>query len=143
MKADLIRAKEIFSSGGYTCVLCRGEKIYTSRERGVKPLIMWIESDVDLKGFSAADKIVGKGAAMLYKILGVTEVYSEVMSESAVEVCTQYDIECHSGEIVKEIRNRQNTGNCPMENAVRDINTPQKAYEAIKQTMLRLAGINK
>ena len=86
MKSDLQKAKEIMETYGDTCVLCRGDVVFTSTERGIKPLVEFIESHTNMKGFSAADKIVGKAAAMLYVILGVKAVYSPVMSETAAEV---------------------------------------------------------
>lgn len=138
MKNDLIKAKEIFIAGNYTCVLCRGEKTYKSIERGVKPLVMWIDSKTDLSGFSAVDKVVGKAAAMLYVILKVNHIYAEVMSEAAVKVFSKYGIESQSGIIIKEIRNRQNTGSCPMEIAVRSTEAPLDAYKAVKHTIISL-----
>ena len=58
--------------------------MYSSTERGVKPLLDFIENGPNLRGFSAADKIVGKAAALLYVLLGVKEVYAPVMSETAL-----------------------------------------------------------
>ena len=58
---DRFKARDLLESGDYTCVLQKGEVSYTSKERGVKPLFDWLESSVDLRGFSAADRVVGKG----------------------------------------------------------------------------------
>ena len=44
MKADLEKAKAIFTGSDYTCVLCKGDTVYTGTERGVKPLIAWINN---------------------------------------------------------------------------------------------------
>ena len=44
---DRNRARELLLSGGYTCVLCRGEDVHTSALRGVKPLVRWVESTLD------------------------------------------------------------------------------------------------
>ena len=71
---DLERAREIFDSGDYTCVLCKGEVTLTSTERGVKPLLNWLDGENVLKGFSAADKVVGRAAAFLYILMEVKEV---------------------------------------------------------------------
>ena len=59
MSADLERAKEILAQTGSTCVLCRDEIVYTTTERGIKPLIEWLDSGEDTCGFSDADKVVG------------------------------------------------------------------------------------
>ncbi len=91
----------------------------------------WLAEGADLQGFSAADKVVGKATAFLYVLLGVKEVYASVMSEGAVQVFQKYGITMEAGEVVSAIRNRSNTGFCPMETAVSQCTTPKDAYEAI------------
>ena len=71
---DLKKARLALSSGEFTCVICKNERIYTSKDRGVKPLVELYEAKTDLIGFSAADKVVGKGAAYLYVLLNVSAV---------------------------------------------------------------------
>lgn len=139
MKTDLTKAKDMLDSGKYTCVLCKGDAVYTSTERGVKPLLGWLDSGTDLKGFGAADKVVGKAAAFLYVLLGVDEVYAYVMSESAVKTFAEYGIRTQCDTCVKAIRNRTDTGFCPMEEAVSDIDEPQQAKNAVLD---RLAQMN-
>jgi len=140
MKDNWINAINILNDGNYTCVLCRGDAIYTSTQRGVKPLLDWLDDGIDVKGFSAADKVVGKAAAFLYVLLGVKEVYARVMSESAIDtfvkngILPQYDLS------VKSIINRAGTGNCPMEEAVKNTDIPEEALTLIKR---RLAELNR
>lgn len=57
---DLERAKEVFNSGDYTCVLCKDGATLTSTERGVKPLLSWLDDENGAEGFSAVDKVVGR-----------------------------------------------------------------------------------
>lgn len=140
MSSDLRRAVEILDKSRYTCVLCRGEQILTTEKRGVLPLVEWLEGGEDLKGFSAADKVVGKGAAFLYVMAGVKEVYASVMSEKAAALLSDYGIDGFCRQKVDRIRNRQGTGNCPMEEATKDIESPEKAWEVIRQTLKRLAA---
>ena len=124
--------------GEITCVLYCKNETYTSTERGVAPLVAWLESGQDFHGFSAADKVVGKAAAYLYVLLSVEKVYANVISESAAEVFSRYGIEYGYGEKVPAIRNRTNTGFCPMEQAVWDIDNPQTAYTRIQETLRKL-----
>ena len=86
MLADLERAKEILEQTGSTCVLCREQLVYTTDVRGVRPLVDWLDSGEDTCSFSAADKVVGKAAALLYCLLGIRSVYGAVMSEAAAKV---------------------------------------------------------
>ena len=60
-----MEAKEILVSGGYTCVLTDGAEVHTSFDRGVKPLVRFLESGKIPAGLSAADKVVGRATAYL------------------------------------------------------------------------------
>lgn len=139
MKTDLSTAIETLNNGNYTCVLCRDGEVYTSTERGVKPLIGFLDSGVDLSGFSAADKIVGKAAALLYVLLGVKAVYAHVMSEGAVGVFTENNIVYQCDTTAKKIINRAGTGICPMEETVSGLSDPNDALKAIRSKLKQLA----
>ncbi len=67
MTTDLQHAKTLLSDNNYTCVLCKGEKIITSTERGVKQLVELLDGAESLNGFAAADKFVGKAATRCRK----------------------------------------------------------------------------
>lgn len=138
MKSDIEKAKLLLKSEGYTCVVCKDDIIYTSTERGVKPLLAWIDSGTDMKDFSAADKVVGKAAAFLYIILGVKAVYADVISEPAKKVLTENGIDAIYGTLADAIRNRAGTGFCPMETAVKCISEPYAALEAVRQKLQEL-----
>ncbi len=139
MKTDLSIAKELLLSKNYTCVLCKDGKLYISQERGVKPLVDWLDKKVDLKKFSAADKVVGKGAAFLYTLLEVKEVYACVISESAKKVLEKFGIRVYFDECVKAVLNRNKTGFCPIETAVKGIDDPEKAVQIIRETLSLLS----
>lgn len=135
---DLQAAKNLLTEEGYTCVLVQGQKVYTSRERGVKPLLSWLEDGCVRPGFSAADKVVGKATAFLYCLLGAKAVHAGVMSDAAMAVFQEYGISATCDKQVDYIRNRTNTGMCPMEEATRDICTPQEAPAAIREKLRQL-----
>lgn len=135
MKNDLMNARELLATGDYTCVLCRSDSIHTATERGVKPLLNWLEEGLDLQGFSAADRVVGRATAFLYCLLGVREVYARVMSRPAAEVLQSAGIAAASDQLVDGIINRKGTGPCPFEAAVMDIRDPQEALAAIRRKM--------
>ena len=132
---DLEKAKEILVTGGYTCVLCRAEQIITSNQRGVAPLMELWDAQRDVTGFSAADKVVGKATALLYCLLGVKSVYAMVMSRPALAVLEAHGIEIGYEQLVDAIRNRTNTGFCPIETATRDIHDPKDAPQAIRKAL--------
>lgn len=140
MNSDLTKAVETLESGAYTCVLCKGDRLYTATERGVRPLLLWLHDGTDLKGFAAADKVVGKAAALLYVLLGVRSVYAHVMSKAALETLAKNSIDVHCDRTVEHIMNRAGTGLCPMEETVMDIDDPQKAKERIVARLNAMHG---
>lgn len=140
MTNDLTKARALLDTGDYTCVVCFGDNIHTATERGVKPLLNWVDAELDLKEFSAADRVVGRATAFLYVLLGVKEVYANIMSRPAAQVLTSYGIAAHSGKLVDGIINRKGTGPCPFEAAVMEINDAQEALTAIRDKMARMQG---
>lgn len=135
---DLQKAKKLLKDEGYTCVLVMGQQVFTSRERGVKPLLGWLEEGCILPGFSAADKVVGKATACLYCLLGAKAVHAGIMSDAAMAVFQEYGILATCDQQVDYIRNRANTGMCPMEEATLSIRTPQEAPNAIRAKLRQL-----
>ena len=135
---DLTTAKELLETGSYTCVLCRENALYTATERGVKPLVRWLTEGLEAKNFSAADRVVGRATAYLYRLLGVREVYAHVMSRAAAEVLEAGHIRHSCGILVDNIINRQGTGICPFEAAVLHIHDPRTALTAIREKMAQM-----
>ena len=138
MLSDSVHARDLLSSGSYTCVLCKDGQCLTDTRRGIRPLLELWDSGADLSGFSAADKVVGKAAAFLYCLMGVGQVYAPVISQPAAEVLQSFGIPVEYDLLVPAIFNRDRTGLCPMESAVRDLIDPQEALAAIRATLARL-----
>lgn len=132
MNTAFEKARSLLDAGTYTCVLCREDLIFTATERGVKPLLNWLEQGLDLRDFSAADRVVGRATAFLYCLLGVKEVYARVMSRPAADVLRTAGIATEYGQLVDGIINRKGTGPCPFEAAVMDIRDPATALAAIQ-----------
>ena len=136
--SDLERARAILLDGGYTCVLARGEAVHTATTRGVKPLVDWLDSGLDLSGFSAADKVVGRATAFLYVLLGVREVHSLVMSTPARQALEDGGIAASCDREVGGIINRRGDGPCPFEEAVLGITDPEDALIAIRKKQFQM-----
>lgn len=138
MTPDLINAHNLLDTGNYTCVLCRDDTTYTATDRGVAPLLNWVNAELDLHGFSAADRVVGRATAFLYVLLGVKEVYATVMSKPAADVLTAQGISASWGTLVDGIINRRGDGPCPFEAAVMDLSDPQQALDAIRNKIAQM-----
>lgn len=135
---DLDKARALLEAEGYTCVLCKGDRLYTSRHRGVRPLMELL--DADTAGFSAADKVVGKATALLYCLLKVRRLHTHIISDAAAEVLQQHGIPATWDEKVPFIINRDGTGRCPMELAAEHISDPLQVPEAIRKKLKELQG---
>lgn len=137
---DIEKAKSILAGGGLTCVLCRGGEVYTSDQSGIAPMLGFLDRGTDLTGFSAADKIIGRAAAMLFVLAGVAEVYGEVMSRAALPVFEAHRLRCSYGTLTDRIINRAGNGICPMEETVAQIDVPAAALPALKEKLRILRG---
>ncbi len=127
---DTEKAKKELT-GDITCVLVKGENIYTSTKTGIAPMLNLIKDGVNLEGYSAADKIVGKAAAMLFVKAGVKDVFAEVISSDAISYLKKHKIEFSYNEATPYIINRKKTGNCPMEEAVKNTDDFNEGYEIL------------
>lgn len=134
----LEKVKKILSENEYTCAMTDGKFLFTSRLRGVKPLVQLMESGNAPRGLSAADKVVGKATAWMYVMLGVQELYAAVISEPAALLLESYGITVVWGTLVPNIINRRGDGICPFEEAVMGIADPESAYGAIREKMREL-----
>lgn len=135
MNTDTQKAWQIMEGGDYTCAVCRGDLFYTATVRGVTPLLNWLDNGPDIRGFCAADKVVGRAAAFLYCLLGVREVYARVMSRPAAEVLAAHGIQASAQVYTDGIINRKGTGPCPFEAAVMHITDPAEALATIRQKL--------
>ncbi len=140
-QTDLEAARQQLIAEGCTCVLRRGEAVFTSRARGVRPLVSWYAEGQDFSGFYAADKVVGRATAWLYVLLGVKALYAGILSRSALAVLQEHGIEARYGQLVENIINRQGSGICPFEEAVLELHEPQAAYAAIRAKMAEMGII--
>ena len=64
-------------------------------------------------------------------LLKIKEVHAGVISEPALAVLKEHGIETVYDELAPMIRNRDNTGFCPMEQAVLDESDPQAAFRKL------------
>lgn len=139
MKADLKKAKALLLSEELRCVFVRGDTVIKSRTRGVKPLVAFVDNGTSLRGFSAADRVVGRAAAFLYVILGVDSVYAGIMTKGAVTIFAEYGIMAYYDGTADAVMNRSKNDLCPMEKATSDTNDPFTALHLIRDTLTALA----
>ena len=138
MNRDLENCKSDLHAEGCTCVARQDGQLYTATERGIRPLMQWLESGI-LHGAVLADKVIGKAAAFLLEKGGVTAIYADVISVPAAEVLERADIPYSFRTKVPYIQNRTGNGMCPMESAVLSVKDADEAYLKLQETLRNLA----
>ena len=135
---DFTQAKRILAERGLTCIIFQDEIVYTSYERGIRPLLRLIDENVDYRGMCAVDKVVGKAAAFAYVILGIAKLHAGVISVEAQKVLEKHKIVVTYDVLVEYISNRTGDGRCPMESAVLEIEDSERAIVAIREKLEKM-----
>ena len=138
MNEDCLQARAVLEAEGCTCVLCGQGRIYKRFDRGIRPLLTFLDEGPLVAGFCAADKVVGKAAALLYCLLQVQEVYAPVISKPALEVLENHGIRVYYQVCTPAIQNRAGNGLCPMETATQAISDPRLAPALIREALEKL-----
>ncbi len=123
---------------GHSICLCKNGEYFTDDSKGISPMMKFIAEKKDLSGYSAADIIVGKAAAILFVKAGIVSVYGEVMSEAAKLFLEEHGISYSYETLTKKIINRSGTDICPMEKTVTNISDTEKGYIALKEKLAEL-----
>ena len=137
---DLQTAKN--SLEGHTICLCREGKCLFSERRGIAPMMDFIADGVELAGYSVADLVVGKAAAMLFIKCKIKKVYAKTLSESAKRVLELYGVDYEYETLAEKIINREGTDICPMEKAVSNTDDIEKAYSVLQNKLCILRSKN-
>lgn len=102
--------------------------------RGVADLFSLVTEDPSfLDGASVADRVIGRGAALLLVLGRVAHVYARVISTGALGVLRDAGVDVSYGTLVPHIINRAGTGVCPVEQLTAGTDSPEEAYALIKQ----------
>lgn len=140
MHPDLEKAKEVLKNDKCTCVLTLGSVMFKSKEKGVQPLLDWMNSGNNYMGYMIADKVVGRAAAFIDIAMGIREVYAETLSEGAKELLEKNHIEVFADNIVPQIMNSDKSDICPLEKAVEGIENAAEALMPIELALIRMQG---
>ena len=119
---------------GYTCVIYNNDIcVYSSYEKGVKPLMDFINTYPysDCEDLVLADKVIGKAAALLCVMIGIKNLYADVISKEAIKILEKHGIGYFFEKEVLYIKNRTGDGKCPMEGLSVGVDNPQDMFNKI------------
>ncbi len=138
---DLQMAIRLLEESSDTFVAVRDEAfIYRSKERGVSPVFAAKAENIPLFGAAVADRVIGRGMALLLAGEGVCLVYGQTVSAPAKAFLEDRGMFAGAGREVPVIVNRTEDGLCPLEAATMEICDPDKALdviEAIRREIMR------
>ena len=140
MKQQLI---DRLHAEGCSCVIYNNDHTHLFHKRGVQDLHQLLRTSPEvLCGAMIADKVVGKGAAVLMTAGGVRWVYADVISQSALELLLKHSIEAEYGRVVPNIINRAGTDICPVEKLCMQCDNIEDALTLIDEFIekMRCAG---
>lgn len=134
-ESDLIAEMKTLVDGGASVVVARDGIIIDRREgRGISPIVELLDMS-KLNRAVVYDRIIGRAAAAVCILGGAKKVCATVMSEGAKELLQAHGIETLAVETTARIINREKTGDCPMEQAVKGCDDPQTMVKFIRKEM--------
>lgn len=132
--------KILYDENQKLVVVKNGLVIFKSQDRGIKPMyILATEMKDRAEGSSVADRVIGKGAALLCGYIGIKEVYGELMSEVGIDTLHKFNIKYTIKASCKHIQNRDKTDLCPIEKRSMDTDDPE---ELLRRIEIFLSSIN-
>ncbi|MCF6463869.1 DUF1893 domain-containing protein [Clostridium sp. Cult1] len=111
-----------------------GGLIFKSHDKGIRPMYTLATKMTKLaKDSSIADKVIGRGAAILCKSLDVKEVYGKLISDNAMEILEESNIVYYYDNICDYIKNRDGTDLCPIEKIALKSEKPEILLNKIRE----------
>ncbi|MBR5085935.1 MAG: DUF1893 domain-containing protein [Muribaculaceae bacterium] len=101
---------------------------------GVKDLFNLVATKPNLlKETIVADRVIGRGAALLLIKGGISQVFASIISKPALDVFMHYGIDVSYDILVDNILNHSGTDICPVEKLTMTISQPDIAFVKIKE----------
>lgn len=140
---DLNIAIENRDSNGYSLVVVKDEQIiYKDKSFGIFPLYDAYIKQLDFTGASAADKVVGKGAAIFFDKLNVKQLHTNLISRPALDYLQEKNVVVSYVEITDYIQNRTKDGKCPVETIAQKTSEFPKFLDGVEQFLKSVGIIN-
>ena len=138
---DQALAQHVLQEKNLTLCLVRdGAVLAQSLDKGIQPLYDLVKSGADYRGACAADRVVGRGAAMLFAKLGVRSLHSVVLSQPAKEALEAGGVVTACDELVPGIVNRAGDGPCPVEQLSWKAEDADDLMPLLKEFLTRIGG---
>ena len=124
---------DMLNEQGLSLLVYNNGELTTHANRGIQDLLQLISEQPErLNGAVAADKIIGKSAAAIMIAGGVKEVHTNVICTPARELFEANGVLVFATEEVPIIMNRNQSGMCPMDTQIADIESVEECVIALQ-----------
>ena len=116
--------KDFMEKEDCKCVVADEEKIiFTSNKKGIVPMLDMLKlyEEGRIRPVYQADRILGKAAILIAAHCGMKEIYSDVVSQSAMDIGQRKNIKISYQTLVPQILNPLKQKEGPFEAALRDV----------------------
>ena len=131
-------ARETLVETDCSVVIVKNRNVLTKKKGdGIKPILEAIEELREVVNNSViGDRILGKASALLCRYAEVKGVYSPQATKTAIAVLIIAGIPSQIDELIPYIKNRNGDGLCPFEKMLSDVDSPEEAYNILKEKIL-------
>jgi Domain of unknown function (DUF1893) len=136
---DMDLAREVLAETDCSIVIVKnGDALIKKKGDGIRPILEVIgELKEEIQGSIIGDRILGKASALLCRYSKAKGVYSPQATKTAIAVLIIAGIPSQIDEMIPYIKNRDGNDVCPFEKMLSDIDSPEEAYEVLKEKVFR------
>ena len=135
--------KDFMEKEDCKCVVADEEKIiFTSNKKGIVPMLDMLKlyEEGKIRPVYQADRILGKAAILIAAHCGMKEIYSDVVSQSAMDIGQKKNIKISYQTLVPQILNPLKQKEGPFEAALKDVDEEDfpKVLSIIQETLEKI-----
>jgi len=136
---DMDLAREVLTKNNYSIVVVKNGNVLIKKDGDVirSTLEAIEEIKEEIQDSIVGDRILGKASALLCRYSKIKGVYSTQATKTAIAVLIIAGIPIQIDEMIPYIKNRDGSDVCPFEKMLLNIDSPEEAYEILKEKILR------
>ena len=128
--SGLTLARDVISTSDYSVVAIKNSNVISKKKgAGIRPILELIEElGEKIHECIIGDRILGKASSFLCIYSKAKAVYSPQATKTAIALLLINGIPSQADVLIDHIENRDGTGVCPFEKMLKDVISPQQAY---------------
>jgi hypothetical protein len=132
---DIELARRLLTREELSLVITKqGQIIYSSKEKGVRPLFQAVLNIKDsLNNAALADRVVGSPVSKLFLYAGISSVYALLATERALALLRNEGVAVTAKEATVNILNSDHTDLCPFEKLAQGYRQPSQLFLALQR----------